>query len=560
MVRRERLAVALALALAAGGPAFGQGAGGGAGGAGAGGAGAGGAGAGGAGGAANPGNVNPGAPGVAPNSGEVQPPGAIGTRDPSVPDPGTAPGVPNPTGPQGNPALVDEAGAASPNQPQRPGRRDVTSGNNRTGNNLNGPGVGATGAGTTGGAGGLGGLGGISLPGSGFSFSGSVGTAPGDIARGMGAYAAGAGDYNVKTAVANAISGEAAARFNEYMYQSQQIRNQRYYARLARERQQDDMTADVIYRRLRDNPEPRDIASGAALNVVLDELTAPSIYIESVRGASEPIATPMVRNIPFRYATHAVTISLNDLLTAEPPAVLRNRAFAADRQALIAAADAANAQLEKGDQIEPETLDQIRSAADRLWDRFDTMVRPGTAERREGENYLKGVYAMSRMLESPQLDRYLGELDEQKGTTLGGLIAFMNAFNLRFGAAEKPAEVDAYQTLYPMMTTLRNQVVPPERQQAAPGPITRRSDYSPAEYFSNAQINRRRAEAAANEAAAAADATATPAAPQPGIAPAPAEPVPATERPRVGDPGRPRDDGRGIADPGGATAGGTSQP
>src|SRR5262249_5059535 len=87
-------------------------------------------------------------------------------------------------------------------------------------------------------------------------------TAPGDIARGLGAFAAGAGAYNLQTAKAIAIEGEAAARLNEYLYQAQQVRNQRYREKVARQQAERVQTAEAIYLRLHNNPEPRDIDNG----------------------------------------------------------------------------------------------------------------------------------------------------------------------------------------------------------------------------------------------------------------------------------------------------------
>ena len=66
---------------------------------------------------------------------------------------------------------------------------------------------------------------------------------PGDAARGLGVFARGVGEYNLQTARANAINADTAARWNEYVYRCQQETNRRYYARMARQKQDLDRAA-----------------------------------------------------------------------------------------------------------------------------------------------------------------------------------------------------------------------------------------------------------------------------------------------------------------------------
>src|SRR3954469_21839582 len=103
-------------------------------------------------------------------------------------------------------------------------------------------------------------------------WGGTGSTVQGSIASGMGNFAAGAGEYNVQTAQARSINAQTAMQFNDYMYQ---VNKRNASTELARRQQQQknvNESADATSNRLRDNPEPRDIHTGDALNVVLTDL------------------------------------------------------------------------------------------------------------------------------------------------------------------------------------------------------------------------------------------------------------------------------------------------
>lgn len=285
-------------------------------------------------------------------------------------------------------------------------------------------------------------------------------TAFGDEARGMGMFAAGVGAYNLDTSQARSINADTTMRVNEYMWESQQIRNQMYYRQLAERRQRINEGAAQTLQRLRENPDTRDIRSGDALNVVLDELTDPRVYIQSVKAAAQPIPSQMVKSIPFQYAPQAITISLSELSKAGVPDVLRtNQALQTERAALRAAVDKAKSEVDEKGSITPETLQEARSAAQALLTKVREVL-PSGRERREAENFLKAVLGLTKMLETPDLDRFLRELDTMSNTTLAALLSFMQSFNLRFGSASNPTQNSTYDQLYPMLVALRDQINP----------------------------------------------------------------------------------------------------
>ena len=74
-------------------------------------------------------------------------------------------------------------------------------------------------------------------------------------------------------------------------------------------------------------------------------------------------------------------------------------------------------------------------------------------------NYLKGLAGMSRMLERPNVEAVLAELEKVDDTTFGHLVAFMHAYNLRFAPATTPKQVAIYRDLYPIALSQREKVL-----------------------------------------------------------------------------------------------------
>ena len=63
---------------------------------------------------------------------------------------------------------------------------------------------------------------------------------------------------------------------------------------------------------------------------------------------------------------------------------------------------------------------------------------------------------LTKMLYSPTMDKVLAELEDYQGTTLGDLLGFMHAFNLRFGEAQSYHQRLIYQKIYPMLAEQAN--------------------------------------------------------------------------------------------------------
>lgn len=319
---------------------------------------------------------------------------------------------------------------------------------------------------------------------------GGATTVGGSVATGMGNFAAGAGAYNEQTAQARAVNANTAMQMNEYLWACQQQRNVNYYNQLASRQRAVNKSADAIYKRLHDNPEPADVHRGDALNVVLDDLTNPKVYVQAVQGTSDSIDSGLVKNIEFSHASTAVAISLEELSARGVPDTLATSpALEKERNALKAIVATARKESQNGAPITPETLSRARVAIKALQAKVAETVQEGTPDRRECDNFLKALYGLTKMLEMPQIGQFLKGLDKYSTTTVGRLITFMHTFNLRFGVAKTPIQEAAYDQLYPRLVALRDQIygqgaAPPQQPFAAakPNPSQAKQFFSGMDY------------------------------------------------------------------------------
>jgi hypothetical protein len=290
-------------------------------------------------------------------------------------------------------------------------------------------------------------------------WGGGGATPLGDFARGAGYYALGAGQYNLATSQAASINADTIMRWNQFMFLGQQEANQREYMRRARILQRDVKAGQAIYTRIRDNPEDHDIKNGDALNAILDQLTNPKVHSTALRLIRTPVTSKAIREIPFENASEAVTLSLDELTgEGDWPAGLRGPTFAAERKAYADAVDKAVKEDEEGT-LSAKTLDEIGRAGTALRAKLEANKPANIVEYNDAANYIKALIAMSRMLEKPDVEKIVAELDKVKETTLGSLLAFMHAYNLRFAPAKTDSQRAVYASLYPLMADARDRVL-----------------------------------------------------------------------------------------------------
>lgn len=289
---------------------------------------------------------------------------------------------------------------------------------------------------------------------------GGADTAVGSIARGWGAFALGMGQYEYLNANAESINADTAMKWNEYIFESERTaaRNQR--ARQARRQTNVVNAADRTFDRLRNNPEQRDIFQGDALNVVMEEINDPRIYSKTLAAANLKIGGELIRDIPFQYAAAAITTSIDQIMTSPVPAPLMAPNFEEDRTVFKTLGAEIHKSLDAGEIPDRQTIKKAIAVVVSARAHAETLFARNTPERRQVDRYLKSIHGLLDMIDSPAVGLVLSGVEKHPEATLSDLLMFMNAFNLRFGPAATPRQRAVYQTLYPMLVTLRNQIAP----------------------------------------------------------------------------------------------------
>ena len=235
----------------------------------------------------------------------------------------------------------------------------------------------------------------------------------------------------------------------------------RYNREHATKLKMDDSKYQARLARIRDNPTPDDIDSGDALNMILDQMSDPRVMQgSSLRLANATVSPQAIREIPFRDETDAITLSLDEMTDPKNwPLPLHADTFKPEREAYQKAVDDALEE-DKDGSLKPETVARVRNAVAALYQKVgETIPKTQKPEYTQAMNYLKGLAGMSRMLEKPNVEAVLAELEKVQSTTVGNLVAFMHTYNLRFAPATTPKQRAIYRDLMPAMVESRDKIL-----------------------------------------------------------------------------------------------------
>ena len=241
------------------------------------------------------------------------------------------------------------------------------------------------------------------------------------------------------TAIGDSINADTMMRWNEYMHEATWKPPAERWPGAAAIPSGSRPRSDEILKNLQENPSARDIENGNALNAALTQLSDPKISSSVFKLATSPIEASVIREIPFRNASEAVTIVLSQVKAATKwPAVLDGERFAAERKAFEEIVDQAVSEKTKRATSPPETLKRAHELVRGLRDKLAATPLEGTTAKQEASRFLKTLAGLVRMLERPDTSEAFNQLRMIKSTSLGNLIAFMEVYNLRFGAATTP--------------------------------------------------------------------------------------------------------------------------
>src|SRR5262249_49953602 len=137
------------------------------------------------------------------------------------------------------------------------------------------------------------------------------------------------------------------------------------------------------------------------------------------------------------------------------PLALRVDAFRPEREGLRKAVSAALEEDKEGN-LEPDTIQAVQTAIDQLRKKFESLVPQNSPDYITARDRIKAMKGLTKMLYSPAMEKVLAELEDYQGTTLGDLLGFMQAFNLRFAPANSYRQRQIYLKLYPMLAEQAN--------------------------------------------------------------------------------------------------------
>jgi hypothetical protein len=261
---------------------------------------------------------------------------------------------------------------------------------------------------------------------------------------GLGAFARGQGVYQVENAQAQAINLETMLKWNKA------LRARQKELRAEQLKEANRQEADRQQRLVRYNLE-----NGTTLNNMLLQILEFDPGVAKASKANAEVTPAVIREIPFEWDTEAITICIDQLTARDSiPPVLADSQFLAARNGLRAAVEAAIKEDEKGG-VSPSTTKAVSDAIDRLRDQFVKNVQEFSPGYNEASDYFSTLAGLVRLLNDPSMKKILAELDDARPRTIGDLIAFMNAFNLRFGPTTSPRQVAIYEQLAPVLASLQ---------------------------------------------------------------------------------------------------------
>jgi hypothetical protein len=267
---------------------------------------------------------------------------------------------------------------------------------------------------------------------------------------GLGSYARGRGVYLVDRAQARSIDVDTAIKWNKALRERQKL--------LLKDQKKQDAEEQA---NLQAKVERRRLINGATLNDLLDQIYDADPAVGKAARAKAPLSPSAIREIPFEWNSEAITACIDQLTGAGSamPSILLNAKYADERNALRAAVGPALEEDVKGN-VSLETRKRIHDAIAKLRAKFvknEADYEPGY---QDGLNYLMTLAALNRMLNDPSMKQLLAELEEGKERTVGDLITFMNAYNLRFGPATSDRQIEIYERLAPNLAAIRDELNP----------------------------------------------------------------------------------------------------
>jgi hypothetical protein len=211
-----------------------------------------------------------------------------------------------------------------------------------------------------------------------------------------------------------------------------------------------------------------DLVDGTTLNNLLFQILEADPTVARTGRANAPISAAGIKEIPFEWDSEAITLCIDQMTGQDAlPGPLMAPRHVEERNALRAAVEPALAEDARGT-VSAATSKRITDAVANFRSRFmktSSELDPGY---QEALDYFTTLASLTRLLNDPSMKAFLEKLDEGQERTVGDLVAFMNAHNLRFGAAASARQIEVYRRLVPILTAIRDQTRTEEVAKAIP--------------------------------------------------------------------------------------------
>ncbi len=270
------------------------------------------------------------------------------------------------------------------------------------------------------------------------------GNSPFGMMAGMGAYARGEGTYMLDLQKTGERESKALQEWNQALTRERKAQWAEF-----QKRQQ------AVKNEGATEAADESLLDGTTLNNLLFKIFEFDPDSQRAAASQAPISRDVVQDIPYEPATESFTICLDQMTGQDRwPSPLDDPRFDAERQAVTTAARAAMEADRKGT-VSADLLKTLRDQITALRAKYEKEIDLSNPNYVEGETFLKSLTGLAGMLQTPSLKVFLDDLNSIDGpTSIGNLIAFMNAFNLKFG----PAETDRQQLIYRQLAPILEQV------------------------------------------------------------------------------------------------------
>jgi hypothetical protein len=168
----------------------------------------------------------------------------------------------------------------------------------------------------------------------------------------------------------------------------------------------------------------------------------------------------LIGEVPFVYASERITLMLDDLrASVKWPEVFEEERFVGDKKAFDDLVARIRAEGKDGGEVSPRLLREARGFVKDLRAKVEGRPLKDPADQKEALRFLTACSSLLGLLEKPEIGPALIDLRKVQDTTVGNLLGFMHAYNLRFDAATTPQQKQAYQKLFAILDQTRDEVL-----------------------------------------------------------------------------------------------------